>query len=252
MNRAKLASLLLSVQAGELPVQAALEQLRHLPFEDLGFAKIDHHRDLRTGMPEVIFSAGKSVKQVASIFESMAAQGANVLATHATEAMFEAIVALDHPWAPRVEFHTTARAMTLQQSEVPCGRGTIAVVCAGTSDLPVAEEALVTARFLGNTVELIADVGVAGIHRLFAQREKLESARVLIVCAGMEGALPTVVGGLVDAPVIAVPTSVGYGASFGGVAALLGMLNSCAANIAVVNIDNGFGAARIASLINHL
>ena len=196
----------------------------------------------------MIFGAGKTATQVATIFNHMAQAGGNVLATRVTREMFEAVHAVEL----RAEFYETARAITLAQTPAAPGNGTIAVVCAGTSDLPVAEEAVVTARLMGNTVELIADVGVAGIHRLLAQKQGLQSARVLIVCAGMEGALPTVVGGLVNAPVIAVPTSVGYGASFGGVAALLGMLNTCSPNVSVVNIDNGFGAACIASLINHL
>jgi NCAIR mutase (PurE)-related protein len=199
-------------------------------------------------MPEVIFAAGKTVAQVAAIFARMASAGGNVLATRATREMYEAVLAVE----PRAEFHEIAHAITLTQTAPTPGKGTIAVVCAGTSDLPVAEEAVVTARLMGNTVELIADVGVAGIHRLLAQKNSLQSARVLIVCAGMEGALPTVVGGLVNAPVLAVPTSIGYGASFGGIAALLGMLNTCSPNVSVVNIDNGFGAACIASLINRL
>jgi hypothetical protein len=248
MDRAQIESLLTEVSAGRTGVEDALERLRDLPFEDMGFAKLDHHRALRTGMPEVIFAAGKTVAQVAAIFGRMAQAGGNVLATRATREMFEAVLAVE----PRAEFHETARAITLAQSPAAPGKGTIAVVCAGTSDLPVAEEAAVTARLMGNTVELIADVGVAGIHRLLAQKDSLRSARVLIVCAGMEGALPTVVGGMVNAPVLAVPTSVGYGASFGGVAALLGMLNTCAPNVSVVNIDNGFGAACIASLINRM
>jgi NCAIR mutase (PurE)-related protein len=225
-----------------------LERLKDLPFEDLGFAKLDHHRALRTGMPEVIFAAGKTTAQVATIFARMAKAGGNVLATRASREAFEAVAAVE----PAAIFHEAARAITLAQAPVTSGKGTVAVVCAGTSDLPVAEEAAVTARLMGNTVEVIADVGVAGIHRLLAQKQSLQTARVLIVCAGMEGALPTVVAGLVNAPVLAVPTSVGYGASFGGVAALLGMLNTCAPNVSVVNIDNGFGAACIASLINHL
>jgi NCAIR mutase (PurE)-related protein len=240
--------LLNEVREGRTDVAQALERLRHLPFEDLGFAKLDHHRALRTGMPEVIFAPGKTSAQVASIFSRMAHAGGNVLATRASREVFEAVRSAD----PRAEYHEAARAITLMQSPAAEGKGTIGVVCAGTSDLPVAEEAAVTARLMGNTVELIADVGVAGIHRLLAQKISLQSARVLIVCAGMEGALPTVVGGLVNAPVIAVPTSVGYGASLGGVAALLGMLNTCSPNVSVVNIDNGFGAACIASLINHL
>jgi hypothetical protein len=249
MDPAAIESLLKEVREGQTGVADALEKLRNLPFEDLGFAKLDHHRALRTGMPEVIFAAGKTTAQVSSIFGGMARAGGNVLATRASREMFEAILKVE----PRAEFHDAARAITLNQNgSVPAGKGTIAVVCAGTSDLPVAEEAAVTARLMGNEVELIADVGVAGIHRLLAQRTSLQSARVLIVCAGMEGALPTVVAGMVHAPVLAVPTSVGYGASFGGVAALLGMLNTCSPNVSVVNIDNGFGAACIASLINHL
>jgi hypothetical protein len=248
MDRARIESLLNEVREGRMAVNDAVDRLKDLPFEDIGFAKLDHHRALRTGMPEVIFASGKTAAQVATIFTRMAKAGGNVLATRATREMFEAVHAVE----PRAEFHETARAITLTQSATSPGKGSIAVVCAGTSDLPVAEEAVVTARLMGNTVELIADVGVAGIHRLLAQKSSLQSARVLIVCAGMEGALPTVVGGLVNAPVIAVPTSVGYGASFGGIAALLGMLNTCSPNVSVVNIDNGFGAACIASLINHL
>jgi NCAIR mutase (PurE)-related protein len=249
MDRLRLEALLIEVRESRTGIDEALDRLRDLPFEDLGFAKLDHHRALRTGMPEVIFAAGKTTAQVATIFGRMAKAGGNVLATRTSREMFEAVLAAE----PRAEFHEAARAITLtQNAAVPSGKGTIAVVCAGTSDLPVAEEAAVTARLMGNEVELIADVGVAGIHRLLAQRTSLQSARVLIVCAGMEGALPTVVAGLVNAPVLAVPTSVGYGASFGGVAALLGMLNTCSPNVSVVNIDNGFGAACIASLINHL
>jgi NCAIR mutase (PurE)-related protein len=199
-------------------------------------------------MPEVIFAAGKTTAQVATIFERMAKAGGNVLATRASREAFEAVAAVE----PAAIYHEAARAITLAQAPTAPGTGTVAVVCAGTSDLPVAEEAAVTARLMGNTVEVIADVGVAGIHRLLAQKQSLQTARVLIVCAGMEGALPTVVAGLVNAPVLAVPTSIGYGASFGGVAALLGMLNTCAPNVSVVNIDNGFGAACIASLINHM
>ena len=247
MDRAKLEALLTEVREGRTEVADALESLRILPFEDLGFAKLDHHRPLRTGMPEVVFAAGKTDAQVATIFAHMASAGGNVLATRASRSCFEAVSAAE----PRAQYHETARCITLEQAPAPQGKGTVAVVCAGTSDLPVAEEAAVTARLMGNEVDLIADVGVAGIHRLLAQRKALQSARVLIVCAGMEGALPTVVGGLVNAPVLAVPTSVGYGASFGGVAALLGMLNTCSPNISVVNIDNGFGAACVASLINH-
>jgi pyridinium-3,5-biscarboxylic acid mononucleotide synthase len=248
MDRAQIEGLLKEVRSGSVAVADALERLRHLPFEDLGFAKVDHHRALRTGMPEVIFAESKTPAQVAAIFARMAKAGGNVLATRASREVFDAVLGVE----PRAEFHEMARAVTLTQAPAEVGKGTVGVVCAGTSDLPVAEEAAVTARLMGNPVELVADVGVAGIHRLLAQQNTLKAARVLVVCAGMEGALPTVVGGLVHAPVIAVPTSVGYGASLGGVAALLGMLNTCAPNVSVVNIDNGFGAACIASLINHL
>jgi pyridinium-3,5-biscarboxylic acid mononucleotide synthase len=248
MDHAQIEALLKEVSHGRTSVEDALGKLRDLPFEDIGFAKVDHHRALRTGMPETIFAEGKTPEQVAQIFTRMAAAGGNVLATRACAEIFESVAAAE----PRAIYHATARAITLEQTGAAPGKGTIGVVCAGTSDLPVAEEAAVTAHLMGNTVELIADVGVAGIHRLIAQKSALQAARVLIVCAGMEGALPTVVAGLVKAPVIAVPTSIGYGASFGGVAALLGMLNSCAPNVSVVNIDNGFGAASIASLINHL
>ncbi|HUZ90743.1 MAG TPA: nickel pincer cofactor biosynthesis protein LarB [Methylocella sp.] len=248
MDRSQIEALLNEVRDGRTGVEYALDRLRDLPFEDMGFAKLDHHRALRTGMPEVIFAAGKSPAQVAQIFARMAHAGGNVLATRASREAYEAVMAAE----PRAEYHETARAITLSQAPAAPGKGTVCVVCAGTSDLPVAEEAAITARLMGNSTELIADVGVAGIHRLLAQKQSLQTARVLVVCAGMEGALPTVVAGLVNAPVIAVPTSVGYGASFGGVAALLGMLNSCSPNVSVVNIDNGFGAASIASLINHL
>lgn len=256
MDRLSIEALLTEVREGRVAVPDALERLRGLPFEDLGFAKLDHHRALRTGMPEVIYAEHKTAEQVAAIFARMAAAGGNVLATRASREMYEAVCAAisaeRDERAPRAEFHASARAITLTQSAAAPGKGTIGVVCAGTSDLPIAEEAAITARLMGNAVELIVDVGVAGIHRLLAQKPLLDAARVLIVCAGMEGALPTVVGGLVNAPVIAVPTSVGYGASLGGVAALLGMLNTCTPNVCVVNIDNGFGAACIASLINHL
>jgi pyridinium-3,5-biscarboxylic acid mononucleotide synthase len=248
MDRSQIEALLNDVQANRTAVPEALERLKDLPFEDLGFAKLDHHRALRTGIPEVIFAAGKTPDQVARIFAHMAKAGGNVLATRASRESYEAVRSVE----PRATFHETARAITLEQTKAAEGRGNICVVCAGTSDLPVAEEAAITTRLMGNATELIADVGVAGIHRLLAQKQSLQSARVLIVCAGMEGALPTVVAGLVNAPVLAVPTSVGYGASFGGAAALLGMLNTCSPNVSVVNIDNGFGAGCIASLINHM
>ena len=236
------------VRRGRLSADEAVARLRHLPFEDLGFAKVDHHRVLRAGMPEVVLAAGKSPRQVAQIFARLARHKTNVLATRASREHYAAVRKV----VRRAEYHELARAIVLQQDQKKYGKGTIAVVSAGTSDIPVAEEAVVTAEVMGNDVEHIYDVGVAGIHRLLAHRKALTGARVVIVCAGMEGALPSVVGGLVRVPVIAVPTSVGYGASFEGLAALLGMLNSCASNVSVVNIDNGFGAGYVASMINRL
>ena len=236
------------VKKGKLSPDEAVARLRHLPFEDLGFAKVDHHRPLRVGMPEVIFGQGKTAKQVAEIFARLARHGSNVLVTRASEQQFAAVKKKNR----RAEYHPLARAITLQRDSKKLGKGTIAVVSAGTSDIPVAEEAVVTAELMGNDVEHVYDVGVAGIHRLLASREMLAKARVVIVCAGMEGALPSVVAGLISAPVIAVPTSVGYGASFQGLTALLGMMNSCASNVTVVNIDNGFGAGYVASIINRL
>jgi pyridinium-3,5-biscarboxylic acid mononucleotide synthase len=236
------------VLRGQLTPDEAVARLRHLPFEDLGFAKVDHHRALRAGMPEVIFGQNKTPAQVREIFSRLAQHGGNVLATHADEKQFIAV----HKKVRSAEYNPLARTITLLRDRTNYGKGIIAIISAGTSDIPVAEEALVTAALMGNRVEHYYDVGVAGIHRLLAQREALSKARVIIVCAGMEGALPSVVGGLVGVPVIAVPTSVGYGASFQGIAALLGMLNSCASNVSVVNIDNGFGAGYVASLINRL
>ena len=248
MNSNSLRKLFDQVRRGRLTPDEAVDRLRHLPFEDLGFAKVDHHRALRQGMPEVIFGQGKTPAQVAGIFARLAEHGGNVLATRADERQFEAVVSK----VPKAEYRSLARAIVLQQDRKRYGKGVIAVVSAGTSDIPVAEEAVVTAELMGNSVQHIYDVGVAGIHRLMHHRERLVDARVVIVCAGMEGALPSVVGGLVGVPVIAVPTSIGYGASFKGMAALLGMLNSCASNVSVVNIDNGFGAGYVASLINRL
>lgn len=236
------------VRHGELSPDEAVERLRHMPFEDLDFAKVDHHRALRVGMPEIILGQGKTPVQVREIFARLARHSRNVLATRASQEQFTAV----KKRVRGAEYHSLARAITLRRDASIVGKGTIAVVSAGTSDVPVAEEALVTAEVMGNRVEHFYDVGVAGIHRLLAHRKALTKARVVIVCAGMEGALPSVVGGLVGVPVIAVPTSVGYGASFQGVAALLGMMNSCASNVSVVNIDNGFGAAYVASLINRL
>jgi len=236
------------VRRGKLSPDDAVARLRHLPFEDLGFAKLDHHRSLRAGMPEVIFGQGKTAAQMAQIFSRLARHGGNILATRASEEQFAAV----KKKVRKAEYRDLARAIVLQRDRKKYGKGTIAVVSAGTSDIPVAEEAVATAEVMGNDVEHLYDVGVAGIHRLLANRETLTRARVIIVCAGMEGALPSVVGGLVGVPVIAVPTSVGYGASFKGVAALLGMMNSCASNVSVVNIDNGFGAGYVAALINRL
>jgi pyridinium-3,5-biscarboxylic acid mononucleotide synthase len=248
VNADSIRELFNSVRKGELSPDEAVQRLQHLPFEDLGFAKIDHHRKLRVGMPEVIFGQGKTPSQTAQIFARLAKHGGNVLATRADARQFAAV----KKKIAKAEYRELARAIILQRDRTTYGKGRISVVSAGTSDIPVAEEAVVTAEIMGNEVEHVYDVGVAGIHRLLANRERLTQARVVIVCAGMEGALPSVVGGLVGVPVIAVPTSVGYGASFKGVAALLGMMNSCASNVSVVNIDNGFGAGYVASLINRL
>jgi NCAIR mutase (PurE)-related protein len=236
------------VRRGQLTPDEAVERLRHLPFEDLDFAKVDHHRALRVGMPEVILGQGKTAVQVREIFVRLARHAKNVLATRASREQFAAV----KKKVRGAEYRELARAISLRRDRAIYGKGTIAVVSAGTSDAAVAEEAVVTAELMGNQVEHFYDVGVAGIHRLLAHRQALARARVVIVCAGMEGALPSVVGGLIGVPVIAVPTSIGYGASFQGVAALLGMMNSCASNVTVVNIDNGFGAGYVASLINRL
>jgi pyridinium-3,5-biscarboxylic acid mononucleotide synthase len=233
-------------KSGGLSSEDALHRLRALPFEDLGFANIDHHRSLRQGFPEVIFGAGKTVEQVGRIVEAMHKHDHNILVTRATPAHFERVKQV----APEAEFHEGARAIAIHKDKTILGKGTAMVVSAGTSDMPVAEEAVVTLKVMGNHIDCLYDVGVSGLHRLLDRRERLAKARVVIVVAGMEGALPSVVGGLVSVPVIAVPTSVGYGASFNGIAALLGMLNSCASNVTVVNIDNGFGAGIVASLIN--
>ncbi len=249
MDRRALTQLLARVQSGEIAVDAALDALREFPFADLTFAKPDLHRALRTGQAEVIFGAGKTVVEIAAIGDRLAAHGQNVLVTRLDAAHAAELLTIARGFV----YHPEARVAVHQVAEVPItGKGTILVVTAGTSDGPVAEEAAWTATFAGNPVERLYDVGVAGIHRLLHHRERLTDARVLIVVAGMEGALPSVVGGLVDKPVIAVPTSIGYGASLGGLAALLAMLNSCAAGLTVVNIDNGFGAGVAASRINHL
>ena len=248
LNSESIRKLFEQVRGGGLSPDEAVERLRHLPFEDLGFAKVDHHRVLRMGMPEVIFGQGKTPAQLAQIFSRLAKHEGNILATRASKEQFAAV----KKRVRRAEFRELARTIVLQRDQKKYGKGMIAVVSAGTSDIPVAEEAVVTAEIMGNEVERLYDVGVAGIHRLLANRGTLTRARVVIVCAGMEGALPSVVGGLVGVPVIAVPTSVGYGAAFQGVAALLGMMNSCASNVSVVNIDNGFGAGYVAALINRL
>jgi len=248
MDHNRLKELLESVAAGQISSDEAVGRLRSLPFEDLGFAKVDHHRHLRKGYPETIFAAGKTPAQVSEIVGRMVAHGSNVLATRCDEAVVAAVKAA-HPDAVH---HEAARAITVTVHAVEPLTGYIAVLCAGTSDIPVAEEAVVTCESTGNVVKRVYDVGVAGIHRLFEQRTVLQDANAVIVCAGMEGALASVVGGLVDRPVIAVPTSVGYGAAFGGIAALLGMLNTCSSGVAVVNIDNGFGAGMFACAVNRL
>lgn len=244
MDRNSLLRLLARVQQGEVTLDDACESLALLPFEQTATATLDHHRSLRTGLPEVIFAAGKTPEQTAEIFTRLAASGVSVLATRATEETATAVLAQ----TPQAAYNKLARTVSLQQNP-HSNSGHIAIICAGTSDLPVAEEAAVTAELFGCTVDRITDVGVAGLQRILAQHTRLRNAHCVIVCAGMEGALPSVVGGLVNTPVIAVPTSVGYGASFGGATALLGMLNSCSPNVVVVNIDNGFGAAYSATLI---
>jgi len=248
MDRDQLRTLFEQVKSGALNVEGALDRMRHMPFEDLGFAKVDHHRELRHGMPEVILAKGKTPEQVTAIAERLVANSNNVLITRADRACAEMVQAR----LAGAEYLPLSGTIRFWRDRKIHGKGMIAVVCAGTSDIPVAEEAQVTAELMGNEVDTIHDIGVAGIHRLMHNRDRLCQARVIVVCAGMEGALPSVVGGMVSCPVIAVPTSVGYGASFNGLAALLGMLNSCASNVTVVNIDNGFGAGYVASLINRL
>ena len=252
MNPSTLRALLDNVANGNVAASDAEQQLlgalRARPYEDLGFARVDHHRALRQGFPEVVLGLGKSPAQIAAIAREIVSRGSTLLVTRADEQAFEAVRAA----VPGAVFDAQARIISLRQRDVAPGKGTILVIAAGTSDVPVAEEAVLTAELMGNAVERLYDVGVAGLHRLLGEQARLDSARVIIVIAGMEGALPSVVAGLVSVPVIAVPTSIGYGASFGGIAALLGMLNSCASGVSVVNIDNGFGAANIASLINHL
>jgi len=248
MDQDTLRGLLEAVRSGAVDIDGALDRMRHLPFEDLGFAKLDHHRALRHGLTEVIFGKGKTPQQTAEIASKLLDKSPNLLVTRASEAIASAV----RLRFPEAEYFPLSGAIRIWRDRTLRGKGKLAVVCAGTSDIPVAEETQVTAEVMGNEVDTIYDVGVAGIHRLLAHSERLAHARVVVVAAGMEGALPSAVGGLVSVPVIAVPTSIGYGASFHGIAALLGMLNSCASNVTVVNIDNGFGAGYVASLINRL
>ncbi len=248
MEQAYLTRLMEQVASGKTSPEAAVEELKDLPFEDLGFANIDHHRNLRTGYPEAVFCQGKKPEQIAAIMKELAAKNKNVIGTRAVQEDYEAVKQV----LPKAEFHEDARMIVVMEETIPRREGTIAIVTAGTADIPVAEEAAVTAQALGNKVDRIYDVGVAGIHRLFAKLDRIRSAKVVIVVAGMEGALASVVGGLVERPVIAVPTSIGYGANLGGISALLSMLNSCANGVGIVNIDNGFGAAYLASNINRI
>ncbi|MDG5768085.1 nickel pincer cofactor biosynthesis protein LarB [Balneolales bacterium ANBcel1] len=248
MNRKTLETLLNSVRKGEVKIEDAIEKISDLPFRELGYAKIDHHRELRTGYPEIVFGQGKTREQIAGIVRSLHTSGSNVLVTRTGPEPHQDIL----EFCAHAEYHPEARCITIRNRDPQLTETTIGVITAGTSDIPVAEEAAVTAEIFDNRVHRIYDVGVAGIHRLFERLDTIRQARVLIVIAGMEGALPSVVGGLVDKPVIAVPTSIGYGANFGGISALLGMLTSCASGISVVNIDNGFGAAYQASMINSI
>ena len=246
MNQSELESILRAYRDGEIDDAIAAERIKNLSYEDIGYARVDHARAERQGFPEVIFGEGKTSQQIVGIFEKLLARRPNVLITHTNKDVYGDIRNV----FTEAEWHESARMIRVFRDKTELGVGEITVVTAGTSDIPVAEEAALTAETMGNTVKRVWDAGVAGIHRILAERELLQNSRVVIVVAGMEGALPSVVGGLVAVPVIAVPTSVGYGASFGGIAALLGMLNSCASNVTVVNIDNGFGAGFVASLIN--
>lgn len=248
MSKEEIKILLEDVKDNKINIEEAIEKLEDLPFKDLGFAKIDNHREIRVGYPEVIYCEGKTVEQVRNIIEFMLTKNNNILGTRANEEMYNAVKKI----CEESEYNKLGRTITIKKKEQPLTDSYIAIVAAGTSDLPVVEEAYETAKILGNRVEKVIDVGVAGIHRLFARLDVIRGAKVVIVIAGMEGALASVIGGLVDKPVIAVPTSVGYGANFGGISALLSMLNSCASGVTVVNIDNGFGAAYNASIINKL
>jgi hypothetical protein len=248
MTEHKLRQLLEQVRSGSRTPDDAIRELAHMPFEDLGFAKVDHHRALRHGMPEVVLGRGKTVDEVVGISRKLLDRSKNLLVTRADAEMAAAVKAIE----PAAEYFPRSGAVRVWGDRQILGKSKIGILCAGTSDIPVAEEAQVTCEVMGNQIETIYDVGVAGIHRLLSNLDRLRDVRVIICCAGMEGALPSAVGGMVSVPVIAVPTSVGYGASFGGLSALLGMLNSCASNVSVVNIDNGFGAAYVATLINRL
>lgn len=248
MDKERIRRLLKSVQSGETDIESALENLKHLPYEEMGFAKLDHHRTLRRGFPEVIYCEGKTLDQLEKIMAKMAERGNLVMATRATSEMFDRIKTV----CPGAVYHDAARVVLTGEIPEPKVTRKVVVITAGTSDIPVAEEAVITARVMGNPVESIYDIGVAGMHRLLAHREQIQSANVVVVVAGMEGALASVVGGIVDKPIVAVPTSVGYGAAFDGLAALLSMLNSCSPGVAVVNIDNGFGAGYYAGVINQL
>jgi NCAIR mutase (PurE)-related protein len=246
MKEQAIEDILSSHARGEISIEHATQSIKHLSFEDIGFARVDHARAERQGFPEVIFGQGKTREQIVGIFEKLAARSPNVLITRTTADVYGEIRNVN----TEAEWHESAKLIRLRRDNTELGTGEIAVVTAGTSDIPVAEEAALTAEAMGSRVRRIWDAGVAGIHRILSEREILQSARVVVVVAGMEGALPSVVGGLVKVPVIAVPTSIGYGASFGGIAALLGMLNSCSSNVTVVNIDNGFGAGFVSGLIN--
>lgn len=247
MNPKDILKLLEDYRQSKITQEEALEKLKHLPFEDIGFARVDHHREMRKGMPEVIFGIGKTPQQIEGIVRTMYSNGSNILITRSDAAVADRL----KKEFPETEFYEASKAIAIRKKHERTGKGKILVISAGTADIPVAEEAFVTANMFGNETETLYDVGVAGLHRLLSERERLHSARVIIVSAGMEGALPSVVAGLVKVPVIGVPTSIGYGTQFGGLSALLAMLNSCA-GLAVVNIDNGFGAAQLASIINHL
>jgi NCAIR mutase (PurE)-related protein len=248
MNLKETRELLENIKDGSMDVEKALEKLQDLPFKDLGYAKIDNHRELRVGYPEVIYCAGKSVEQIKGIVEFMMTKGSNILGTRASEEAYKAVKFI----CSKAEYNKEARTITIKNKEIESSNTYIAIVTAGTSDIPVAEEAAVTAEIFGNKVKRIYDVGVAGIHRLFDKLDVIREAKIIIVAAGMEGALASVLGGLINKPIIAVPTSVGYGANFGGLSALLCMLNSCSSGVSVVNIDNGFGAGYLASMINNI